>query len=202
MPGTLWSVLTELHSVLQDLRLRKVFSCATEDACICLLAVSVQLIFRAVPASAGNQAQPPPRLWASEWPAPSGHMDTASQGQQGPAQHHQALCQTLGAAPCGFSPGENTASLPLPRQRCAHPRLHCPARLCPLETWARGRERGRSQRQAVCWAWGRGMVSARAEGLQLWGEETLATARVVPPSCQRSGGSPAGSAGLSLLPSL
>ncbi|KAK2529668.1 hypothetical protein Q9233_006835 [Columba guinea] len=39
MPGTLWSVLTELRSVFQDLQLRKVFSCAMEDACICLLAL-------------------------------------------------------------------------------------------------------------------------------------------------------------------
>ncbi|KAK2517678.1 hypothetical protein Q9233_012934 [Columba guinea] len=45
MPGTLWSVLTELHSVLQDLRLRKVFSCATEDACICLLALLLRTDF-------------------------------------------------------------------------------------------------------------------------------------------------------------
>ncbi|KAK2529660.1 hypothetical protein Q9233_006827 [Columba guinea] len=39
MPGTLWSVLTELRSMLQDLQLRKVFSCAMEDACISLLAL-------------------------------------------------------------------------------------------------------------------------------------------------------------------
>ncbi|KAK2514189.1 hypothetical protein Q9966_015872 [Columba livia] len=45
MPGTLWSVLTELHSVLQDLRLSKVFSCATEDACICLLALLLRTDF-------------------------------------------------------------------------------------------------------------------------------------------------------------
>ncbi|OPJ68583.1 hypothetical protein AV530_008322 [Patagioenas fasciata monilis] len=44
-PGTLWSVLTELHSVLQDLRLHKVFTCATEDACICLLALLLRTDF-------------------------------------------------------------------------------------------------------------------------------------------------------------
>ncbi|KAM6225537.1 maestro heat-like repeat-containing protein family member 7 [Spheniscus humboldti] len=38
-PWALWSVLTELLSVLQDQRLRKVFSCATEDACIYPLAL-------------------------------------------------------------------------------------------------------------------------------------------------------------------
>ncbi|KAK2529649.1 hypothetical protein Q9233_006816 [Columba guinea] len=45
MPGTLWSVLTELRSVLQDLQLRKVFSCAMEDACISLLALLLRTDF-------------------------------------------------------------------------------------------------------------------------------------------------------------
>ncbi|XP_063205484.1 uncharacterized protein LOC134522111 [Chroicocephalus ridibundus] len=39
VPWILWSVLTELLSVLQDQRVRKVFSCATEDACIYPLAL-------------------------------------------------------------------------------------------------------------------------------------------------------------------
>ncbi|XP_050770338.1 uncharacterized protein LOC127028673 [Gymnogyps californianus] len=41
VPWALWSILMELLSVLQDQRLRKVFSCATEDACIYLLALLV-----------------------------------------------------------------------------------------------------------------------------------------------------------------
>ncbi|KAK2532103.1 hypothetical protein Q9966_008369 [Columba livia] len=45
MPGTLWSVLTELRSVLQDLQLHKVFSCAMEDACISLLALLLRTDF-------------------------------------------------------------------------------------------------------------------------------------------------------------
>ncbi|KAM6228831.1 uncharacterized protein M6G45_016149 [Spheniscus humboldti] len=39
VPWALWSVLTELLSVLQDQRLRKVFSCAADDACIYPLAL-------------------------------------------------------------------------------------------------------------------------------------------------------------------
>ncbi|KAK4805603.1 hypothetical protein QYF61_016463 [Mycteria americana] len=39
VPWALWSVLTELLSVLQDQRLRQVFSCAAEDACIYPLAL-------------------------------------------------------------------------------------------------------------------------------------------------------------------
>ncbi|KAK2532142.1 hypothetical protein Q9966_008406 [Columba livia] len=45
MPGTLWSVLTELRSVLQDLQLHKVFSCAMEEACISLLALLLRTDF-------------------------------------------------------------------------------------------------------------------------------------------------------------
>ncbi|XP_074994748.1 uncharacterized protein LOC142076326 [Calonectris borealis] len=40
-PWALLSVLMELLSVLEDQELRKVFRCATEDACICLLALLV-----------------------------------------------------------------------------------------------------------------------------------------------------------------
>ncbi|XP_074930908.1 uncharacterized protein LOC142048165 [Phalacrocorax aristotelis] len=42
VPWALWNVLTELLSVLQDQRLRKVFSCAAEDAFFCPLALLVR----------------------------------------------------------------------------------------------------------------------------------------------------------------
>ncbi|CAM9398346.1 unnamed protein product [Bubo scandiacus] len=53
VPRTLWTVLSELLSVLQDCRVRKVFSSATEDSCIYPLAVSD-------PRSAPALCLPPP----------------------------------------------------------------------------------------------------------------------------------------------
>lgn len=203
MPWALWSILMELLSVLQDQRLRKVFSCATEDACIYLLAVSDPAHLQGcacLPRKTGTAPSPSLCLQMAVSSSTSGHSPSGSPGtcpaparprasHLGPPRAVLATVKKHEACPC---PG---STLP---PRCLHP----PAWLCSLEAWGRGRERGRSQSQASCWAWGRGVASAQAEGASSLGRgDTCHRPCVMPPLCRRGGRSPAGSAGLSLLSS-
>lgn len=69
VPWALRGVLMELLGVLQDRRLRKVFSCAAEDACIYPLAVSDRADLQGcacLPRRTGT-APPPPS-------PPNGHL--------------------------------------------------------------------------------------------------------------------------------
>ena len=219
MPWALWSVLMELLSVLQDQRLRKVFSCAAEDACIYPLAVSDLQGCACLPRETGTAPSPSVCLQMATSSSTYGHSPGGSAGTcpapaRPRARHLGPSCAVLApvkkheACPC---PGSTLlprcllprclhppACIPLPASPCLHP----PALLCSLETRGRGRERSRSPSQASCWAWGRGTASAQAEGASSLGRgDTYHRPRVVPPLCQRGGGSPAGSAGLSLLSS-
>lgn len=210
MPSALWTVLTELLGVLQDQRLRKVFSSAVEDACIYPLAVSDHAPLQGcacLPRETGTAPSPSVCLQMATSSSTSGHRPLGSAGTCRAAA--RALARHLGPPRAVLAPVKKREACPCLDGTLLPPCQHPPALLCSLETWGRGRARGRSQSLASCWAWGRGCwawgrgtASAHVEGASSPGRgDTCRRPHLVPPLCRRGGGSPAGSAGLSLLSS-
>lgn len=145
------------------------------------------LTFRALSASPGEQAQlPPPPS------PPNGHLLHYIQTRplrvsRDLPSTSQTPCQTLGATLCCFGRGEKN------NEACPCPAALCSAPACiPLPgsaAWKPGAGAEKGAEAGVRPAAGPGAEAwplHRLRGLQVWGEETLATARLSCLLCARA----------------